>query len=305
MANTTYDAAATIAFLRAAPSPGGQHEQDAFFAELAAAGYVAGTNLTLVAASPDEAHPDPGEAAALAAQWEAQGHDLILALSSAGATVAADAAPATDILFISNDPTATGLVDDERRPEGNLTGVTFRVPADRLLDLTRRLLPGTDLVGVLDSVNDPASGPSRQAAVDAVDALGLDAHVESFDGPQAAQGAVDRLVTAGVDVILLTNSPSTVRALPEIESAIAPTGLPVVAATSVATTAILVLEPDTTELYRQLGRQAARLLDGAPTSAVPVEDPARFRLVVNTGVAAELGVTVPRAIVDEADRVIE
>ncbi len=77
-----------------------------------------------------------------------------------------------------------------------------------------------------------------------------------------------------------------------------------VAATSVFDEALLVLQPDTTELYRQLGRQAARLLGGTPVSEVPVEDAARFRVVVNAAVADELGLSISAPVLETADQVV-
>jgi putative ABC transport system substrate-binding protein len=60
--------------------------------------------------------------------------------------------------------------------------------------------------------------------------------------------------------------------------------------------------------YRQ-GRQAARLahriLTGTPPRALPVELPDRVQFTINLKVARRLGLTVPRAALLRADRVIE
>lgn len=128
--------------------------------------------------------------------------------------------------------------------------------------------------------------------------------VASFTGDTDLPTAVEELTSAGADVVLLTNSPTLARQAGPAQAAVAAIGLPVVAATSVFDQALLVLQPDTTDLYRQLARQAARLLSGTPVSEVPVEDPAKFRLVVNVGAAGRLGLNVPPAVLEFADHVV-
>jgi putative ABC transport system substrate-binding protein len=47
------------------------------------------------------------------------------------------------------------------------------------------------------------------------------------------------------------------------------------------------------------------VLQGSSPSALPVQQPTKFELVVNLRAARALGVKVPRSIVLRADRVIE
>ncbi|HUQ39238.1 MAG TPA: ABC transporter substrate binding protein [Acidimicrobiales bacterium] len=290
--------AKVVAFLRAVASVDSTF-QETVLTELSAAGYRSGRNLKILGGDPAEAHPDPADAAAVVARWNAEGVDLIFALSSSGAKTAAAAAPEVKVLFLSNDPTAVGLVKDERHPDGNMTGATFRVPADRTLDLARRVLPGLDEVGLLFPPADPSALPGRDNAVTAAAALNIRIVQSPFASEQEIAPAIRSLEADGVDAILLSNSPTTSRAAAAIGAAVATSKVPVVANTKLPF-ALLVLEPDATVLYRQMGRQAARLLDGTKPADVPVEDPGGFRVVVNDEVALRLGVSVPEDVRREA-----
>jgi putative ABC transport system substrate-binding protein len=60
--------------------------------------------------------------------------------------------------------------------------------------------------------------------------------------------------------------------------------------------------------YRELNRCAAyyvdRILEGAKTSDLPVEQPTKFELVINLNTAKTLGLTIPSKVLTWADRVI-
>jgi len=63
--------------------------------------------------------------------------------------------------------------------------------------------------------------------------------------------------------------------------------------------------PRYVEMYRQRARMVMRILRGANPAEVPVEQPARFQLVVNLKAAKALAHEVPAGLVLRADEVIE
>lgn len=292
----------TVAFLRAVA--GAPSTEPAFVAELRQAGYEEGRNLRILAGDSNIAHPDPDEARRVAAGWAAQGVDVILALSSSGAAAARDGAPDTNVVFLSNDPVSAGLVDDESAPEGNLTGVTFRVPADRTFDLVSRIIPGLTTVGLAYPPEDPAAIANRDAFAAAADGLGVEFLAVPFSEPEGIEAAVAEIAAQGAQALVISTSPVATRLLDETQAAAAAHRLPVIANTTLAEHALVSLSPDTDEIGRQLARQTARLLAGTRPSAIPVEDPRRFVLTLNAGTAAELGITIPDDVVREANEVI-
>jgi putative ABC transport system substrate-binding protein len=64
-------------------------------------------------------------------------------------------------------------------------------------------------------------------------------------------------------------------------------------------------DPELRDVYRRAASYVDRILKGARPADLPVEQPTRFELVVNQRTAKALGLTIPAAVLAQAEELLQ
>ncbi len=273
---------------------------------LRALGYEEGKNLRLDWRNlPDEAAAR--EAARLFVHDRV---DLIVAFESQTVRAAKAATAEIPVVFLHvTDPVAEGFVQSLSHPGGNLTGFAelFAELAPKRLELLKELVPQLRRLLVLMGPDDPAVALMRDEVRKASTKLGLEV-MEREVRTQADLERVFRFIKDGeVDGVFLgtsklsTNYPSLIVRLTLQRR------LPVVFHRKewVARGALLSYGVNLRAQGEEAARYVDRLLKGARSSDLPVEQPTEFELVINLKTAKALGLTIPQSLLLRADEVIQ
>jgi len=278
-----------------------------FWGALNEAGYVEGRNCTIEFRWAEGQYD---QLSSLAADLINRRVSLIVASGPPAARVAKAATSTIPIVFtIGSDPIRDGLVDSLSRPGGNVTGVTlFTVNlAAKRLGLLRDLVPHARTIGILVNPNASIAEPQKKDVQAAVDALGLKLHVFEATTEGELDNAFATIEKSRTDALVVGNDPFFNSQRSKIAALAAHHAVPTIYEWREYAEAGGLMSYGTiaSDVYRQAGIYAGRILKGAQPANLPVLQPTRFELVINLKTAKVLGLQVPPDVLTLADVVIE
>jgi putative ABC transport system substrate-binding protein len=279
----------------------------AFRQGLGEAGWVEGKN---VAIEYRWAEGQYDRLPALAADLVNRKVDLIVAGASPAALAAKSATTTTPIVFVAvADPVAVGLVTSLARPGGNITG--FSVMAAELmpkrLELISELLPRAGMIALM--VNPKNSNTERmiEDAQKAAHAKGVPLSILKAGTESEIDTTFVTLVHQHASALVVAPDPYFLSLREQFVALAARDAVPAIYEFRefAAAGGLISYGPSVTDIFRQAGAYVGRILGGVKPADLPVQQPARFELVVNLKTAKALGLTVPPSILARADEVIE
>ena len=204
------------------------------------------------------------------------------------------------------DPVERGVISTMRTPDGNRTGVF--IPqiqlAIRRVQFMREVVPdGRNFL----LLTDPYSHGQVDAVRRAADGMRLDLTVVEFmKRPYDYAGAIDAGLKAEVEALIALSSPAFQADASVIAGLAARRRLPSAgdAAAMAHAGFLMTLGADVPRVSQRIAEIGARVLKGARTAEIPVEQADRFELVVNAAAARALGRQLPEPVMARADRVL-
>ena len=212
------------------------------------------------------------------------------------------------VMSFGNEPVAMGLAQSLARPGGSVTGIEML--SDQLdgkrTSLLHEAVPSARRIGVLAG-RPPRGVRQVEEILRVAGELGLGAHVFHADQPSDYAAAFAGMRAARVGGLVISGGPDFFRDAALLSRMALDAGLPTVCEwASMARDGCLIgYGPKFDVLFRRTADFVARILRGAPPGELAIEQPAVFEFAVNLKTAKALGVTVPPAILVQADELIE
>lgn len=237
--------------------------------------------------------------------------DVIVTAAGAATQAVKDANGSVPIVFLAvGDPVGQRLVESLSHPGGNVTGVSFDVTPDitaKQVQLLTEAIPNLSRIAVLWNSASPFLRSCWSAVQAAAPALRVNLQsVEVLDAKQFER-AFDMMTHDRAEaLIVLSDSFATFNQLRLSELAAAHR-LPAIYGHSgyVAAGGLMSYGPSLASVYRRGASYVDKILKGANTADLPVEQPTKFELVVNLKAVRSLGLTISSTVLARADKVIE
>jgi putative ABC transport system substrate-binding protein len=214
------------------------------------------------------------------------------------------------VLFAAADPVGAGLVSSTERPGGNVTGLTTDIaPAifARNVELLKEAVPGLSRVAILGDPSYPGTPPYWRATQDAARNSGVSLRAIEVQRADQLEPAFATLARDRVEGVIVFANPVLFAARSEVVALASKHRLPALymATYGVDAGGLMAYGLNVTEWARRSATYIDRILNGAKPGDLPMEAPPRYDLVVNLKAASALGLTIPRSLLQRADRVIE
>jgi len=248
---------------------------------------------------------------ALAAELVRLKVDVIVAVSSPAVQAARKATQTIPIVMpLSSDPVGDGLVASLARPGGNITGMSMMAPelATKRLQLLKEVFPRQDRPAAVLWNPDYVGMAARFKQIEsAAPAMGMNVRSVEIRDSRELEHALEALSREPPDALVLLADPLTTSQRLRIVEFAAEQRLPAIYETSpfVEAGGLMSYGPNVDEMVRHAAIYVDKILKGAKPGDLPIEQPAKFELVINLKTAKALGVAIPQSVRMQADRVIE
>jgi putative tryptophan/tyrosine transport system substrate-binding protein len=210
------------------------------------------------------------------------------------------------VMVAGGDPVGQGFVASLARPDGNITGLTVQHPElhGKTLELVKETLPRLSRAALLWETNVDLSG--RRDIEDAARSLGVQLQTLEVRSPEEFPHLFQTAVEARAEALYVAETAMLSAHLAQIADFAVKSRLPAFGQTRPSAEAGLLLSygPNVADLFRRAATYVDKILKGAKPGDLPVERPMKLELVINLKTAKALGLTIPPALLFQANEVI-
>ena len=277
----------------------------AFFDELHLNGFIEGQNLSVI---PDGFEVRNEQSAEVATALVKSAPDAILSGGDVAIRALQQATRTIPILGMTEDMVGSGLVASLARPGGNTTGISLLSPEldGKRQEILLEAVPATRRIAALADSNS-TSDQHLLSLQDAAISRGVALVIAKVADSKEIAPSIKTARASGVEALNVLSSSMLFLNRQMIFASTTDLQMPTIYQwpEMAAEGGLLAYGPRFTQLFRQRARMVIKVLRGARAADLPVEQPARFELVINLKVGKTIRHEVPADLVLRANEVIE
>jgi putative tryptophan/tyrosine transport system substrate-binding protein len=287
--------------------PAAQAQVAALRQELQKLGWDEGRNLRIDVRFPGT---DAGRVRAILMELMSLAPDVLVSNSNLVTAVVQAEVRTLPIVFISvGDPVGSGFVNNEARPNGNLTGFANweRSMSGKWLELLKEVAPEVERVGFMIHPETAASFDFFKFAEPGAPALKIKLEALGVHDADEIERVMTAFAAEGNGGVVVTPHAVTFSNHNLIVALAARLRLPALYpfAFYAKGGGLISYGFDPVNQFQQGAGYVDRMLRGAKPADLPVQFPTKFQLVVNLKTAKALGLVIPESFLLRADEVIE
>ena len=285
----------------------GAHLWEACRQGLRELGYVEGQNIVLEPRWADGRYERLPELAAELVQLKV---DVIVSAATPASRAAKAATTSIPIVIVAiGEPVKTGLIASLARPGGNITGVSLLTAelSGKRLEFLAQVVRRLPRVAALMNPNNAVHAVFLEETRVVAQGLGTQLQPLQARDPKEIEVGFSAAARERAAGLLVFDDPVLWSHRKQIVALAAQGRLPVVYGYRefVDDGGLMSYGPDRIDHYRRTAVYVDKILRGAKPADLPVEQPAKFELVINAKTAKVLGLTIPQSLLQRADQVIQ
>jgi putative ABC transport system substrate-binding protein len=269
-------------------------------------GYALGQNLTFDARS---SMGDNSKIPPLLQKLKDRHVDAVLVVGFPAALAAKSIGVPTIGASGLGDPVATGLIESQAHPGGNVTGISdvAAVLTTKRLSLLKQAAPKLQKVAMLWNKDDLGMTLRYQASAAVAESIGIQVQAVGVREPDDFNEAFDVMSRDMPDgILMVTDALTNLNRRRVFEFATAKK-LPAIYEYDflVRDGGLMSYGPDLTESFERAAALVARVFGGAKPADLPFEQPTLYPFALNLKTAKSIGLEIPPTLLALADEVIE
>jgi putative ABC transport system substrate-binding protein len=214
-----------------------------------------------------------------------------------------------DVITVTFDPVGDGFAASMARPGGNITGLSISAAdlGSKLLELLKAAVPKLSRVAVLVNPENPAHPPRVIRIMSAAQKVGIQVVLAEAGPVQEIEREFAMMAKERANAAIILADGFFLQESRPIAAQALKHRLPSISQLREYAEAggLMSYGPNSVDNFRRAATYVDKILKGARPGDLPFEQPTRYQLVINHKTATALGLTIPQALLRQADEVIQ